>query len=189
MPLRRSADLLASCQKLSILTTSREPLRLAAEREYPVDPLRSQDALALFARRAHTSKPDFVLTPDKEAVVREICSRPDDLPLAIELAASRVKLLPLEALRARLDKRLSLLTRGARDAPERQRTLRAAIDWSFKLLAEDEQALFAHLGVFPGSFSLEAAEAITGGNLEGIGSLCRRFPLSAGYRGSVHRAS
>jgi predicted ATPase/DNA-binding SARP family transcriptional activator len=165
------ADLLSSCPKLSILTTSREALRLAAEREYPVDPLWSQDALALFAERARTSKPDFTLTPDKEALVREICSRLDDLPLAIELAASRVKLLPLEALRARLDKRLSLLTKGARDAPERQRTLRAAIDWSFKLLAEDEQALFARLGVFPGSFSLEAAEAITGGDLEGIGSL------------------
>ena len=164
-------DLLASCPKLSILATSREPLRLAAEREYPVDPLSSDDAVALFTERARTAKPHFDLTPENEAVVREICGRLDDLPLAIELAASRVKLLPLQALRDRLNERLSLLTGGARDAPERQRTLRAAIDWSFRLLAEDEQALFARLGVFPGSFSLEAAEAITGGDLEGTASL------------------
>jgi predicted ATPase len=125
-----------------------------------VERLGQSAAVALFIERAQAAKPDLQLTTTNAPAVAEICTRLDGLPLAIELAAARVKLLPPEALLARLVQRLPLLTGGARNLPERQRTLRAAIDWSYKLLDVDEQVLFARLGVFVGGCTLEAAEAV-----------------------------
>ena len=123
-------------------------------------------AVELFVERAQAVKPGFELTDENEAAVAEICRRLDGLPLAIELAAARVKLLTPQAILRRLEKRLDLLTGGAGDLPERQRTLRDAIDWSYNLLEPPEQALFARLGVFAGGCSLELADAVAG---EGMG--------------------
>jgi predicted ATPase/class 3 adenylate cyclase len=146
------AQLLARAPAVTLLVTSREPLRVAGEAEYPVEPLADVEAVALFAERAASAEP--------LAAVREICRRLDYLPLAIELAAARTKLIPPEALLARLEQRLPLLTGGRRDAPERQRTLAATIAWSYELLSPEEQSLFRRLSVFAGSFDLEAAEQI-----------------------------
>jgi predicted ATPase len=150
------AELLREALLLKVLATSRTPLRVAGEQEYPVPPLSDRDAVTLFAERARLVDPAFA--PDEH--VAEICGRLDRLPLALELAAARVKVLPPAKLVERLERALPLLTAGARDAPERQRTLRATIDWSYELLNEDERHLFARLAVFAGSFSLEAAEEI-----------------------------
>ncbi|MBA2597313.1 MAG: adenylate/guanylate cyclase domain-containing protein, partial [Chloroflexia bacterium] len=176
------AGLIDAAPDLVILATSREPLRLRAEREFPVAPLpvpkegpriSLEDALAspavqLFVERAQAVKPGFSLEATNAADVASICRRLDGLPLAIELAAARVRILAPAALLARLDQRLKLLTGGARDLPERQQTLRAAIAWSHDLLPPPEQALFARLSVFAGGCSFEAAEAICGaaGRLE-----------------------
>ena len=126
--------------------------------------LRRYASVSLFTERAHAAAPDFELTGGNAAAVAEICRRLDGLPLAIELAAARVRLLPPQVLASRLVQRFSLLTGGARDLPERQRTLRNTLDWSFGLLSAGEQALFAWLGVFAGSFSLPAAEAVGAGS-------------------------
>ena len=168
------AELLAAAPGLVVLVTSRAVLRISGEHEFPVPPLPMPPAdaaldpadlqryasVALFTERAHAAAPGFELTTGNGAAVAEICRRLDELPLAIELAAARVRLLPPQALAARLDERFSLLTGGARDLPERQQTLRNTLDWSFGLLPAGEQALFARLGVFAGSFSLPAAEAV-----------------------------
>ena len=168
---------LAAAPRAKVLSTSRIPLRLAGEQEYPVPPLPTDDAVELFAERARAVRPDFALNGDLAAVV-DICARLDDLPLAIELAAARVKLLtPLKLLK-RLDQRLPVLTGGARDAPARHRTLRAAIDWSFGLLDPDEQSLFARLSVFAGGFTLEAAEAVCDATLDGLASLVEKSLLT-----------
>jgi predicted ATPase/class 3 adenylate cyclase len=151
--------LLAHTAELKLLVTSRAPLHLSGEREYAVPPLAAQEAVSLFADRAQAVKGSFSLDGNRP-VVEEICRRLDYLPLAIELAAARVKLLSEQALLERLDARLKLLTGGARDVDERQRTLRAAIDWSYRLLTEDEQRLFARLSVFAGGRTLEAIEEI-----------------------------
>ena len=119
-------------------------------------------SVRLFVDRARAEAPGFELTSGNAQAVAEICRRLDGLPLAIELAAARIRLLPPQALLARLDDRMSLLTAGPRDLPERQRTLRNTLDWSFGLLSSDEQALFARLGVFAGTFGLPAAEAVCG---------------------------
>jgi predicted ATPase len=170
------AGLLAAAPGLVMLATSRAVLRLSGEREFAVPPLPVPPAGAapdpeelgryaavrLFAARARAADPGFELTGGNAAAVAEICRRLDGLPLAVELAAARVRLLPPQALAARLDERFSLLTGGARDLPERQQTLRNTLDWSFGLLSAGEQELFARLGVFAGSFSLPAAEAIGG---------------------------
>jgi predicted ATPase len=161
---------LAAAPGSKLLATSRVPLRLAGEQEYPVPPLPSGAAVELFAERARAVRPDFTLNGDR-AVVADICARLDELPLAIELAAARVKLLPPAKLLERLDQRLPVLTGGARDAPARHRTLRAAIDWSFGLLDVEEQALFARLSVFAGGFTLEAAEAVCDASIDGLASL------------------
>jgi predicted ATPase len=141
------ADLLISCPRLKLLVTSRAVLRLRAEHDYVVPPLELPSASAepaellqnesvrLFLERARAAKTDFALTAESAAAVAEVCRRLDGLPLAIELAATRVRLLPPAALLARLEQRLPLLTGGARDLPARQRTLRDAIDWSYHLLA------------------------------------------------------
>jgi len=156
-----------------VLVTSREPLRLAGEHEFEVPPLslpsqsspRLEDAkhspaVALFTERARGVRADFALTPDNMAAVVAICRRLDGLPLAIELAAARVKVLSPKGLLDRLDHSLRLLSSGRRDASERQRTLRGAISWSYELLAEGEQRLFRRLGVFSGGWSLQAAEEV-----------------------------
>ena len=149
------APVLAACPNLTVLATSREPLHLGAEREYAVDPLTRADAVDLFLTRALAVRRDFAANGE----VAQICARLDHLPLAIELAAARVKLLSPQALLERLEQRLPLLAGGSRDAPERQRTLRATIEWSHELLTPDEQRLFARLAVFRGGWTLEAAEA------------------------------
>jgi len=161
------AELLGSCRNLNLLVTSRQPLHLAGEREYPVPPLAESDAVALFNERAQAVLPEF----SGNGEVVEICLRLDGLPLAIELAAARVKVLPPRALLERLEPRLPLLTGGARDAPERQRTLRATIAWSYELLDEEEKRLFARLAVFSGGFTIEAAEEVCEAELDTLQSL------------------
>jgi predicted ATPase len=150
------------------------PLGLYGEHEFPVPPLTLPDlkrppplesltqyeAVGLFVERARAVKPDFKVTNESAPAVAEICVRLDGLPLAIELAAARIKMLPPKAMLQRLTSRLKLLTGGARDLPERQRTLRATIEWSFALLDEGEQVLFARLAVFSGGRTLEAIEAV-----------------------------
>ncbi len=159
------ADLAATFAGVDFLATTREPLRIRAEHEYSVPPLAAAEAVTLFAERA-----SLVLDGNR-AHVAAICARLDGLPLAIELAAARVNVLPLEKLLERLEQRLPLLTAGARDAPERQRTLRATIAWSHDLLDEREQQLFARLAVFAGGCTLEAAEAVCDADIDGLGSL------------------
>jgi predicted ATPase/DNA-binding CsgD family transcriptional regulator len=171
------ADLLAACPRLTALATSRAVLRLAAEHDFAVPPLAlpefrpsedqasverlaAYDAVRLFVARAQAARADFALTAEHAPVVAEICRRVDGLPLAIELAAARVRLLPPAALLARLERRLPLLTGGPRDLPVRQQTLRATLAWSYDLLAPEEQALFRRLAVFAGGFTIEAAEAV-----------------------------
>jgi len=151
---------LTRCPELRILATSRAPLRINGEREYPVDPLPDHDAVALFRERATQAGP--------EDVVAEICRRVDRLPLAVELAAARTRLFTPMQLLLRLTQRLPLLTGGRRDLPERQRTLRTTIEWSYDLLDPEAQALFTTLGVFAGSFDVDAAEAVTDATLDGL---------------------
>jgi len=153
-------DLPGRLPRSKLLVTSREPLRVAAEYEYPVAPLREREAVALFVERARAARPRFQLTGGNATAVAEICARVDKLPLAIELAAARTRLLAPEALLGRLDQRLPLLTGGARDAPERHQTLRATIDWSYRLLGEAEQGLFARLSVFAGGCTFDAVNAV-----------------------------
>jgi predicted ATPase/DNA-binding SARP family transcriptional activator len=171
------ATLRAAAPRLRVLTTSRAPLRLLGEIEFPAPPLTlpetydgvsaaqvaQSEAVQLFIARARAVQPAFQLTDVSAPTLAHICDRLDGLPLAIELAAARVRLLPLPALLQRLDRRLALLTGGARDAPARQRTLRSTIDWSYRLLTPSEQALFARLAVFVGGATLEAIEMVCGG--------------------------
>jgi predicted ATPase/class 3 adenylate cyclase len=163
--------LLRQAPRLKLLVTSREPLHVTGEHEYAVPPLSSGDALALFSERAQGVRADFRLTADNAAAISEICDRVDGLPLAIELAAARAKLLPLQALRARLEERLPLLTGGPRDAPARQRTLRATIEWSYDLLDESDQALFCRLGAFVGGCTFDTAEEVCAATFDGLSSL------------------
>ena len=156
---------LAATPDLRVLATSRVPLRLSGEHEYPVPPLPTDDAVRLFSDRARAVDPSFELNDAGADAVAEICRRLDGLPLAIELAAARTRVLPPPALAARIGQALDLLVEGARDLPERQRTLRATLDWSFRLLSEAEQALLARLSVFAGGVTLDAAEAVVGGGL------------------------
>lgn len=159
--------LLSSSPDVRILVTSRAPLRVSGEREYWLEPLPVGDASALFVERARAAGKE--LEPD--AAIASICRRLDGLPLAIELAAARMRLLGPEALLERLDSALPLLTGGTRDAPERQRTLRATIEWSYDLLEPAAQDSFARLAVFAGSFPLSAAEAACDVDLEALASL------------------
>jgi predicted ATPase len=168
------AELLAACPRLKCLVTSRVVLHLRSEHEFPVPPLELPDprrlpavdtlsqyaAVALFIQRALAVKPDFRVNNTNAPAVAEICVRLDGLPLAIELAAARIKLLPPQAMLARLGRRLELLRGGARDVPDRHQTLRQAIAWSYNLLETGEQALFRRLAVFAMGCTLEAAEAV-----------------------------
>jgi predicted ATPase len=160
-------NLLRQAPELKILVTSRAPLHLAAEWEYPVPPLTDEDAVELFVERVRAAKPAF--EPDEH--VGDICRRLDNLPLALELAAARTKVLVPPQLLERLEQRLPLLSGGLRDAPERQQTLRATIDWSYELLTDEEKQLFRRLAVFAGSFDLEAAEEVCEADLDTIASL------------------
>jgi predicted ATPase/class 3 adenylate cyclase len=167
-------ELLGASPRLKVLVTSRATLHLTGEQELPVPPLGMPDAaelppaerltefeaVALFAQRAAAAAPDFVVTDENAAAVAEVCARLDGLPLAIELAASRIKLLSPSAVLDRLQHRLALLTGGPRDLPARQRTLREAIAWSYDLLEPAEQTLFARLATFVGGWTIEAAEAV-----------------------------
>jgi predicted ATPase/class 3 adenylate cyclase len=188
-------QLLTATGRLRVLATSREPLGLSGEREYPVPPLDLPDidalpslaalsqfeAVRLFVDRATAVKPDFGVTNENAPAVAEICARLDGLPLAIELAAARAKILTPQAILQRLEHSLRFLAGGARDVPTRQRTLRDAIAWSHDLLDPEDAALFARLSVFRGGFSLEAVERV--GNpadelgidtLEGVASLANK---------------
>ena len=193
------ADLLSNCPRLRVAVTSRERLGVRGERELPLPPLalprippqlvrqemsaeeasaaideiRRTEAIRLFVSRAQSVKPDFDVTTANATAVAEVCSRLDGLPLAIELAAARVRLLSPDALLARLDRRLDVLERGPRDLPARQQTMRDTIAWSFDLLDPQEQRLFTRLSVFAGGATLEAAAAVAGDpeTGEGMGDL------------------
>jgi predicted ATPase/class 3 adenylate cyclase len=161
------AKLLVACEGLDVLVTSREALRLTGEQEYRVPPLEHEEGVRFFVTRARSVDPHFAASE----TISEICHRLDDLPLALELAAARVKSLSSEALLARLDERLPLLTGGARDLPGRQQTLRATIEWSYELLAPSEKDLFARLAVFSGGSTLAMAENVVGADLDTLHSL------------------
>ncbi len=182
------AELLAACPYLRVLVTSRERLRLRAEYEYSVPPLAlppderrtadpeelaRYDSIAFFLDRAGSVRSSFRLTPENAAAVIDICQRLDGIPLALELAAARMRLFSPEQVLARLDRPLALLTDGPRDLPQRQQTLRATIDWSYRLLSTEEQTLFVRLAVFAGGWTLEAAEAVC--NIDGKTSVFARL--------------
>jgi predicted ATPase/DNA-binding XRE family transcriptional regulator len=197
------SDLLQAGPGVQVLVTSREALRLRGEREYAVPPLAlpeshpspdldmlaESDAVQLFVQRAIDVQADFRLTRENVAAVAAICQRLDGLPLALELAAARVKVLPPPALLARLERRLPLLTGGPRDAPERQQTLRDAIAWSYDLLTTADQRLFQRLGTFVGGWTLDTAEAVVGDDeldvLQGISSLVEKSLVRGGDAADV----
>jgi predicted ATPase/DNA-binding XRE family transcriptional regulator len=184
-------DLLRACDRLKVLVTSRAPLALSDEHEFPVPPLALPDrehlppvealaqyaSIRLFSERAAALSRDFILTEQSTPVIAEICDRLDGLPLAIELAAARIRVLSPEVMLGRLDRRLPLLTGGAVDLPSRQRTLRATIAWSYDLLSPAEQLVFRRLAICPGDFGLDTAQQICGDAfsptdlLEGLTSL------------------
>jgi predicted ATPase/class 3 adenylate cyclase len=177
------AELLAGAPRLRVIVTSREPLRIAGEQEYPVPPMGLPDAralpdlarlsqfeaVALFIARARAVRPDFAVTNENAPAVAEIAARLEGLPLAIELAAARIKLLGPDAILARLGNRLDLLSSGAVDLSDRQRTLRGAIAWSFELLDEPERRLFSRLSIFAGGADLDAIEEVAGAAIAGEG--------------------
>jgi predicted ATPase/DNA-binding SARP family transcriptional activator len=166
--------LLESAPSLKVVVTSRAPLHVAGEHEFPVPPLAEDEAAELFVTRAHAVDPGFVLTEQNASAVAELCTRLDGLPLAIELAAARSKLLPPAALLARLGNRLDLVAGGRRDAPHHQKTLRMTLDWSYDLLDPSSRRLFAQLAVFAGGCTLDAAESVCsvdGSVLEALAAL------------------
>ena len=167
------AELVGACPNLKVLVTSRESLHLTVEQEYPVPPFVHQEGVGFFMARARATDPAFEPRP----AVAEICARLDNLPLALELAAARVKALPPEQLLQRLEQRLPLLTGGPRDLPERQRTLRGAIAWSYDLLDGEERRTFRALGVFVGGCTLAAAEEVAGADLDLLQSLLAKSLL------------
>ena len=172
-----AAKLLASCADVRVLSTSQVDLGVQGEISWPAAPLSlpaqdsgsaedaaRSDAVELFIDRARTADPNLTLSGEDMALVEQIVRRLDGIPLAIELAAARTRALDMPEIASRLDDRFRLLTGGSRTAPERQQTLRAALDWSHDLLSEPERVLFRRLAVFSGSFSLDAAEEICEGN-------------------------
>ncbi|MDQ4043958.1 MAG: hypothetical protein M3173_00710 [Chloroflexota bacterium] len=197
------SNLLATCPRLEVLVTSRALLRVRGEHAQPVSPLKLPDvapdpsveqaaasaAVRLFVDRAQAIAPSFTLTAANAPVVASICRRLDGLPLAIELAASQVTVLPPYALLAHLEARLPLPVDGPRDAPDRQRTMSNAIAWSYALLSPDEQRLFRRVAVFTGGFQLDAAEAVSTKRSTGV-EPAGREPGAAGWgRGcALHHA-
>ncbi len=198
-------QLLQAAPKLRVLVSSRTPLRVSGEQQYAVPPLGVPDpdafpsltalaefeAIALFLERARSASPAFELTDDNAQAVVDICRRVDGLPLAIELAAARARLISPQEIVKRLDASLSFLTSRARDLPERQRTLRDAIGWSYDLLEPSDQAFFRRLGVFVATFGFEAAERVTQADVDDVdvfdaletlldNSLIRRWPTTSG---------
>jgi predicted ATPase/DNA-binding XRE family transcriptional regulator len=182
-------QLLGVCPGVRVLATSRAPLRIAGEQELAVPPLDQHEAVWLFVERARAVKADFALTASNAAAVAELCRQLDGLPLAIELAAARTRLIDPDTMLQRFDRRLPLLTTGDRDAPPRQRTLRDTIAWSYDLLDSGDQTLFYQLSVFVGGCSLEAARAISGLSTETVfdridslaaNSLLRPAPTDSG---------
>lgn len=172
------ADLLGHCPNLTALVTSRMRLGISGERLMPLDGMSPEAARALFTTRVQDQVPAFVLTDDLASVVDGICGRLDRLPLAIELAAARSRVLPPHALLARLDQRLDLLTGGPRDALPQQRDMRQTIAWSHDLLDPSDQVIFRRLGVFVGGFTLEAAEAVIGTAGDGLDGVSRLVEAS-----------
>ncbi len=188
------AELLEGCPPLTVLVTSRRPLRIGDEREYRVEPLAVPDrrmdgstdglsspAVDLFVQRARASSGALTLSPESVASVSEIVRRLDGLPLAIELAAARSQTFPPQALLRRLDSRFTLLNHGPRDLPPRQRSLEATIAWSYDLLSEDRQALFRRLSVFSGGCTVDAVEAVVrpaGGAVDGLSELAEHNLLT-----------
>jgi predicted ATPase/DNA-binding winged helix-turn-helix (wHTH) protein len=158
------AEVLEACPSLKIVVTSRECLRIYGEQEFPVAPLEQDSAIELFVERARAARPNFAITSENAPAIREICTRLDGLPLAIELAAARTRVVSPGTMLDRLQSRLQLLTGGSLDLPARQQTLRSAIDWSHDLLSEPEQRLFRRISVFVGGCTLEAAEAVCNTN-------------------------
>jgi predicted ATPase/DNA-binding XRE family transcriptional regulator len=200
-------DILERCSQVKVLVTSREPLHVRGERVFRVPPLQLPDlgrartvetlsrspAVALFVERAHAIEPDFELTGQNAEAVAAICVRLEGLPLAIELAAARIRTLTPQEIQARLESRLKLLSGGPRDLPARQQTLRNAIGWSYALLSDGERKLFARLGVFVGSFDLPAVEAVCNARgdlpfdvLDGLESLRNKSLLKQGDRMGGH---
>jgi predicted ATPase/class 3 adenylate cyclase len=180
------SDMVTASDGLRIIVTSREVLHLSTEQAYDVPPLAQPDLVALFVERAQAVKPEFSLTPENATAVEAICARLDGLPLAIELAAARLRLLTPQQILERLDRRLGLLSSGASDLPERQRTLRGAIEWSYELLDDAEHRLFERLAVFAGGWTLEAAEQVCGPTselgldlLDGLASLADKSLVRA----------
>jgi predicted ATPase/DNA-binding CsgD family transcriptional regulator len=167
-----SQRLLERCAQLTILATSREALGVPGEARWPVAPLRDPDALGLFEARARLVSPDYKMSAGNRDPVTRICERLDGLPLAIEMAAARIDVMSEQELLANLNDRFRFLTSGTRTGPERQQTMAAAIDWSHRLLTEDETQLFRRLAVFQGGFTPDAAEAVcadeTGTNVMGL---------------------
>ncbi len=178
-------DLVAATRDLRILTTSRAPLDLSSESVYPLAELDAATAAELFAQRARAARPGVDLPAD---TVAEVVRHLDGLPLAIELAAARVRVMSVADIARRLTDRFALLRGGPRDAPERHRTLQAVVDWSWNLLGQQEQAAMRALSVFPGGFTAEAAEAVIGGDILGVlehlldQSLLRATATAAGTR-------
>jgi predicted ATPase/DNA-binding SARP family transcriptional activator len=187
------AGIVATAAGVKALVTSRSPLRLSAERVYPVSPLDKPagdedlqrllecTSVELFETRARAVKPEFSITSANAAAVADVCKALDGLPLAIELAASRVGALPLAVLRQRLDHRLTLLKGGARDSPERQQTLRATIDWSYDLLEPADQRLFAQLAAFAGGWTIDAAQRVCGDDLDVVDGLASLTDIGLVY--------
>ena len=169
---RLARAILRAAPEPTIISTSREPLQVAGEQSYPLrtlslpepsasgEAIARSDAVQLFVERARKQLPDFALTAAQAPTVAALCIHLDGIPLALELAAARVRSLSIEQINARLNDRFKLLTSGSRTALPRQQTLRATLDWSFELLAEAERVVLRRLAVFPGSFTLEAASSV-----------------------------
>ena len=181
------AQLVATAPRLTLLVTSRVVLHVSGEQVVSVAPLVEDDAVELFAQRARLLDPAFALTPAVESDIREICRRVDCLPLAIELAAARVRTLTPQALLQRLETRLGLLTGGPRDLPARQQTLRETIAWSVDLLDEEERRTLARLSVFPGGSSLDTAERVCDATLDTISALVDHHLVQRAERGGRQR--
>jgi predicted ATPase/DNA-binding CsgD family transcriptional regulator len=167
----RLVELLDACPRLKVVSTSRTRLRLSPEREFPLAPLELPDCVTLFVERARAVRPDLDTSETGLCEIELLCRSLDGLPLAIELAAARAKLLSPEALRTRLGDRLALLGGGASDLPARQQTLRATLDWSFGLLGDEERRVLPRLATFAGGFTLEAVEAVCAASIDALATL------------------